>query len=481
MINYSPFTKEVPEIDEQELKRLIDNSISEGWYIEYKSDFPKRAGVIEGNKIVKAISAFANTKGGWLLFGVDSNDKNIAINLCGIDLQQYNNISDQISQIIAANINPTPVYHFKIVELQSGKSVFLIKIEESPTPPYITSQGIIYQRENNESNPIKDRYIIEKLKEKSDNYYEAIDRFCSLDYGQTVGQSESKLSYLELYLFPLPYNSFHFKKYFTSDFFKKVAQIFYQNVDCIFQYEGEKDISIPLNLGFNSIYSSQNSLIIRPLTDKNLAYKTTTCELFINGSLKLLIPLPEFELANVPDYYQNSEVIEYLRDTYSPNETVQVMSSYYPIKSSQKPGLVTRRKQTDFVEHIGMIDGTGLIYRMLIIISKYRAILEDGNFDFNTEIGYRAKITNTFRKFVFLDSPDYIEKLKLYNLPIAPKNSLEVPRFLKGNYYTIDMKKQSSFLTIAMEILEAIGLPDSETIPIHDIMKAGLKRFDVKI
>lgn len=459
MTEYSPFDKDLENLDEQELQKLIDNSISEGWYVEFKADIPKKTSKIDGGKIVKSISAFANTKGGWLFYGVQANDKNIATNLCGIDYNEYKNISDQVSQIISSNIAPKPIYHFKTVPLQSGNFVFVIKIEESPTPPYITSQGVIYQRENNESNPIKDRYIIEKLTEKTSEYYESIERFCNIDYGETKGQSESNQSYLELYLFPLPYNDFRFENFFTTDFFRQVAVRFYQSVDCVFENQNGEKKNIPLNLGFNSIYSSQNSL-------------------FINGGLKFLIPLNEFDLSSVPKYYQDSDVIEYLRDTYSPYETVREFNHFMHYSSKDEPREITRRKETDFVRHVRMIDGAEFIYVLLIIISKYKAVLEDSKFDLNSEIGFRARLTDTWRKFVFFDNTDYLDKIKLFNLPVVPKNELEVPRFIKGNYYNMDLSQQASFFSIARTILDAIGLPDASTIKFADIINDGLKRYD---
>lgn len=479
MTEYSPFDKDLEDLDEKELQKLIDNSISESWYVEFKADIPKKTSKIDGAKIVKSISAFANTKGGWLFYGVQANDKNIATNLCGIDFNEYKNISDQVSQIISSNIAPKPIYHFKTVPLQSGNFVFVIKIEESPTPPYITSQGIIYQRENNESNPIKDRYIIEKLTEKTDEYYESIERFCDIDYGETKGQADSNQSYLELYLFPLPYNDFHFENFFSTDFFRQVAVRFYQSVECVFENEKGEKKNIPLNLGFNSIYSSQNSLIIRPLKDDNIIYKTTTAELFINGGLKFLIPLYEFDLSSVPKHYKDSPVIDYLRDTYSPYETVKEFNHFMHYSTKDEPREVTRRKETDFVRHIKMIDGAEFIYVLLIIISKYRAILEDSKFNLSSEIAFRARVTDTWRKFVFFDNSDYLEKIKLFNLPIAPKTDLEVPRFIKGNYYKLDLSEQTSFFSIARTILDAIGLPDASTIKFADIINDGLKRYNI--
>jgi len=88
------------------LQKLIERQISEGWYIEYKSELPKKTGKIDSLKITKSISAFANTKGGWLFFGIGTDTKNIATNLCGIELSSNEKLPDQISQIISSNISP---------------------------------------------------------------------------------------------------------------------------------------------------------------------------------------------------------------------------------------------------------------------------------------------------------------------------------------------------------------------------------------
>src|SRR5690606_37113661 len=137
-------------------------------------------------------------------------------------------------------------YHFKKIILENGRIVFLIKVEESPTPPYITCQGVIYQRENNESKPIKDRYILEKLNEKTNEYFSAIERFSNFDLPETKDQADWDQTYLELYLFPIPFNHFEFGRFYTSEFFKEVAVRFYQDVEVDFNI-GESRSIIPLN------------------------------------------------------------------------------------------------------------------------------------------------------------------------------------------------------------------------------------------
>ena len=482
-MNYNPFDKkDVSALKIEDLKTLLENEISEGWYIEYKRDVPKlKSKKLDNIKIAKSISSFANTKGGWIFWGIDSDDKNKPTSLNGFDISTYRNFEDQISQIINANISPKPYYHFKKIELENNNIILVIKVDESPTPPYITSQGVIYQRENNESKPIKDRYIIEKLNEKTKDYYESIERFSNFNLTETKGQSDWNQTYLELYLFPTPFDSFKFKKFYTSDFFKDVASRFYQNVDINLNIDDANSV-IPLNLGFNSIYSSEGSLIIRPLKEDNLIYKFTTVELFENGNLKFLIPLYEFDSRNVPERYNDSDTLNYLLDKYSPNETVD-QTSYSsfgmpPLNEDLPP--ITKRRETDFVNHIKFIDGMELILTILIIVSKYKAVLEDNNFDFDSKVGFRARITDCWRKFVFFDNDDYLEKLKLYNIPLSPKNEIEIPDFKSGNSYFTKLSEDGAYFQIARFILEGIGLPDSQTIDFNEIIKKGLERFELK-
>lgn len=483
-MRYNPFEKELSEIEVQDLSILIEKQISEGWYIEYKREIPKTTlGRLDSTKIAKSVSSFANTKGGWIFWGIDTDNKNNPISITGADISEFSNVEDQISQTINSNISPKPIYHLKLINISENSYLIIIQIEESPIPPYITSQGIIYQRENNESRPIKDRYIIEKLNERAIEYYNSIESFCSFNLPETKGQSEWNQTYLELFIFPLPFDEFKFQDFYTSDFFKKVALRFYQNLKIDYKSDNNKDeqINVDLNLGFNSIYSSEGSLIIRPLKESNLIYKSTTVELFENGGLKFLVPIYEFDSNNIPEHYENSNIIKYLLDKYSPYETIKQYDNFpFGSKSSLELPDITRRSSTDFVNHIKFIDGTELILTILIVFSAYKNVLTDNSFDLNEELGFRAKISDCWRKFVFFDNDDYLEKIKMYNIPLSPKNEIEIPEFKKGNYYTIDPSDENTFFQISKFILEGIGLPDSQNISFYEILKAGLERIKQK-
>lgn len=449
-MTYNPFSKDIKEIKESDLQILIENSIEEGWYIEYKSKEPFSNGTLDKLKISKSIVSFANTKGGWIFWGVKC-EKNSPSEICGFDISKYRNFEDQVSQLISSNISPEPIFHFRQINLSNGKIVFIIQVEESPTPPYINSQGIIFQRENNESKPIKERYIIEKLNEKTLNYYNSIERFSEFELGITKGQSDNHQSFLELYIFPQPFNSFRFDKFYESDFFKKVSNHFFNPTSLTFDINNEENI-YNLNLGFNSIYSSERSLIIKSLNENNLIYKSNTVELFENGNMKFTFPITNFDINSIPSIYNDSEVLKFIGEKFNQNKQ-------------------------DFENHIKFIDGTELTLYIFIIVSKYINILRDSDFNESSQIGFRAKISNVWRHLVFFDSKDYLEKIKLYNIPLCPKNDIEIPIFENGKSYNIELDDESIAHTIASFIIEGIGLPDAASIDYNEIYLKLKERF----
>lgn len=109
---------------------LSDPDSNENCLFEYKID------KVEPAKLVKEISAFANTYGGYIFLGVDDN-KNI-IGCTAWDEQR-------IHITIHNGITPTPQFDVKRFSADD-KIIYVIKIEEGAMPPYITNKGDICER-----------------------------------------------------------------------------------------------------------------------------------------------------------------------------------------------------------------------------------------------------------------------------------------------------------------------------------------------
>ena len=97
---------------------------------------------------LKSVSAFANTSGGLLIFGVDENNV-----VCGID--DFQKASEDISELIKTRLDPVPEVRLRIEKI-SAKTIILLEILHGDYAPYFyvgDSTQIAYIRIGNESVP----------------------------------------------------------------------------------------------------------------------------------------------------------------------------------------------------------------------------------------------------------------------------------------------------------------------------------------
>lgn len=133
-----------------DIKRLLASTDDERFFIEFKSDDEST------DKLMKEISAFANTYGGYILLGIN-DDKSIGGCRKWTEQRIHSTIHDTI----------TPVPNFDVRRFRiEEKTVLVIKIEEGSMPPYITNKGQIYERISSGSFPIKDSSKLNQLYSK---------------------------------------------------------------------------------------------------------------------------------------------------------------------------------------------------------------------------------------------------------------------------------------------------------------------------
>ena len=457
-MTYNPFNKALDDLDEEELQKLIDNKIAESWYIEYKESVLNQNGKIDRDKLAKSVSAFANTQGGWLFLGIKADKRNTPFELTGISIDGDKNLLDQISQNISGNIRPVPLFHIKEITLSNQKIVVIIKVEESPLPPYVTSGGSIYQRENSESKPVVDRYIIQKLTEKADGYYDKINNFCRIDYHQSDIQHKTNQAFIELYLFPIPFGTFEFKDFDESIFFEKVVKIFGQGASIKFTNPENVEIaSIGMNMNFNAFTTSSESIIVRSIREDTIMHKGMSIELFQNGNIKFHMPINEFDFKNTPDHYKNSPVIDFLKSKYPQTDYASI---HFP----------REKKESEFIANSKMLDGGALLMSIFILGEQIKTFFESSEFDLKkNQFGFRARVTGLWRKFIFFDDLTYLEKLKHFNIPISAKEEIAIPSTEKREYYTLNLSKQYQFLPLGIWILQGIGVPNLSSEEISKI------------
>ncbi len=95
----------------------------------------------------KSVSAFANTIGGALIFGVSNEDE-----IVGIDNPQTD--AEKISEIIKSRLNPIPEFNLKFHKTEDGKVLIILDVYKGEeTPYYYATDGVLeaYVRVGNES------------------------------------------------------------------------------------------------------------------------------------------------------------------------------------------------------------------------------------------------------------------------------------------------------------------------------------------
>lgn len=166
-------------------KFLINDIEDKNFFFEFKADDETPA------KLIKEISALANTYGGYILLGVN-NDKTIG------GCQKWT--EQRIHTTIHDSLTPIPNFDVKRFKI-NNKIVLVIKIEEGTMPPYITNKGMIYERVSSGSFPINDSSKLTQLYNKRTDQLEIIKRkieLSDIDLSGYGNRPNNLCAYLDL-------------------------------------------------------------------------------------------------------------------------------------------------------------------------------------------------------------------------------------------------------------------------------------------
>lgn len=380
---YNPFNKTISEIEYKDLDKLIKNNISEGWFIEYKSSFPKN------NKIANSIASFANSEGGWYIVGIEEKENESSPSeIVGIDIEDNKKPTDKITNIIKDNITPIPYFESKIVNMSNDKAVLIVQVFEGHDAPYI-SNGSIYIRVGETSKPvaIDDRYQFDKLLNKQENFKNRVNSFMDNEFffDDNINQP-----YIEFYIYVNSPKNILFEDFYSKEFFEKFKENFNSNVELL-----EKiDISVPVI--FDNAYSSVNSYILRHIYDNPLLHTGFTLELFKEGHLKLIYPF---------NIYGNA---------YSLNNKYETLDYYHAILSKYGND-----------KHLQIIDLGEAMTIFQCILAQYKRLLKEYDCDYELNVKYKFNNFNSVTPFV--DSKEFMEFIWENKLPINLKSSINIP------------------------------------------------------
>ncbi|MEO7995193.1 MAG: ATP-binding protein [bacterium] len=202
MPRWSPFNKPICQVIGDDL--LVLKKVAEGWYVDYKVSAPTKG-------YSKYLSSFANQYGGYLFLGIleDPQEPLMAGTFPGIPMSEL-----QIQlQKIRQGVTPPQVshpYHFepRVIEgpvasigLPADRCIVIVEVEEGPSPPYICSNGCVYRRigDSSEPEPEKDRSGMQALLEKANVVKESLKQFVLAPVEENQGSERpSRTCYLYL-------------------------------------------------------------------------------------------------------------------------------------------------------------------------------------------------------------------------------------------------------------------------------------------
>ena len=193
---FNPFNKEFEKVTTEDLEIL--KSVAEGWNVEYKKE------KLNGKRIAKSISSFANSHGGIYFIGIEANTQNnCALNISGVD-----DSPDVIRDSVRGNLQPFPFFKTYTISLSNGKNILMAVVPDGENPPYINSDGRIYRRQEAASDPIPEinRYSIDELYRKAGKYADELEEF--RDFDLSFCRGEDSVPYLEIFINTKPFKHF---------------------------------------------------------------------------------------------------------------------------------------------------------------------------------------------------------------------------------------------------------------------------------
>ena len=144
------FLKSLNEINYNDVISFC-GKYSEGIRVEYKSTFDRNV----KRKIPKVVSSFANSYGGILVIGVNTENGVPVRSFEGFEKPERDEIELTIENICLSNIYPQIVPSIKVIDVPDTNRVFVVvEVPESSNAPHaIENTTKVYVRTGNQSTP----------------------------------------------------------------------------------------------------------------------------------------------------------------------------------------------------------------------------------------------------------------------------------------------------------------------------------------
>lgn len=184
-------SKPIIQLEEADLRSLIENRVPEGLTLDYKRD-TVGASDNEKKEFLRDISSFANAAGGHLIFGMDEKG-GVPVALDGVNVIDSEKEVLRLEQIARAGLSPVIAgLQSKSIALTSGRCALVVRVPKGLNPPHqviFQKDFRIYGRNSSGKHPLTSEEIRalvtagEELAERIRSW--RVNRVASIDAGIT--------------------------------------------------------------------------------------------------------------------------------------------------------------------------------------------------------------------------------------------------------------------------------------------------------
>lgn len=180
--------KSFDEISYSDIRDLVQRRVPESLILDYKGDIFQLGQKPKAKEFGKDVSAFANTFGGWIIYGIATSEGDEIFPLekdAIVGIENSSGLKEQIENLILSSISPKPLFRIKKIDVpnSNNKCLILIYIPQSYNYVHMVTvkgENRFYKRYEYSSVPM--------------DYYEVKKKFEEI--GQTEDYREVRINQL---------------------------------------------------------------------------------------------------------------------------------------------------------------------------------------------------------------------------------------------------------------------------------------------
>lgn len=166
-------SKPLPELSEADLLRLVEDGVREDVELDYKVKLES-----DSQEFARDVSSFANTKGGYLIYGMDEESE-VPTRLIALEGFDPGKAIGRLNSWAQEHIRPRPSLRFQPVPLEKGGSVMVIEVPRSWVGPHeVRQEHRFYHRTQHGKAPMDVDQLRQAFSQERD-FLQAVEAFHS--------------------------------------------------------------------------------------------------------------------------------------------------------------------------------------------------------------------------------------------------------------------------------------------------------------